>query len=111
MRIQGCMLCITKLTMATDPLFANTLLFVLIFGSIALFAVGWIALWIYFVWQAHRREMRNDYTLSRGVLHRLADSHKRNGTWVGSEAEYNTQRQPEETEPESTESDTSTDRR
>ena len=106
------MLCITKLTMATDPLFANTLLFVLIFGSIALFAVGWIALWIYFVWQAHRREMLNDYTLSHEEYwQRLEDSHKRNGTWVGSEAEYNTQRQPEETEPESTESDTSTDRR
>jgi len=98
--------------MATDPLFANTLLFGLIFGSIALFALSWIALWIYFVWQAHRREMRNDYTLShKEYWQRLEDSHKRNGTWVGSEAECNTLRQPEETGPESTGSDASTDRR
>ncbi|MEM7366101.1 MAG: hypothetical protein AAF525_18965 [Pseudomonadota bacterium] len=74
--------------MATDPLFANTLLFVLIFGSIALFAVGWIGFWIYFVWQAHRREMRNDYALSHEEYwQQLEDFHKRNGTWVGSESD------------------------
>ena len=49
-----------------------------------MFVIGWIVFWIWFVVGAHRKEMRQDYTLTHDEYwQQLEDFHKRNGTWVG----------------------------